>query len=82
VGLQVGDELRHRLLAHLRALREHADPAPVVVEVLEHVAVRGADRGVPALGEPLQELRIHRAKRLAQQDRQVLRPLAGGCPRK
>ena len=78
VGLEVGDELRHRLLGHLRAGGEHADARAGVVEELQHVAVRVADLAVAVRRQPLDQLLAERAERLAQQDRDVLGPLAGG----
>ena len=72
VALEVLDQLRHRLLGHPGALGEVADARAVVVEVLEDVAVRVADLRVPALREPLDQLLGHRAKRLPQEDREVL----------
>jgi hypothetical protein len=77
VLLEVGDELRHRLLRHLRAGREDADARPGVIEELEHAPVREPHVRMPALGEPVHELVGHREERLAEQDREVLGCAAG-----
>jgi hypothetical protein len=59
------------------ALGEHADARAGVVEELQHVAVGEADLAVAVRGQPLDQLLRERAERLAQQDRDVLGPLAG-----
>jgi hypothetical protein len=74
----VGDELGHRLLGHLGALGEHAHARAGVVEVLQDVAVGEADLTVAARREALDQLLGERAEGFAQQDRDVLGPLAGG----
>jgi hypothetical protein len=61
----------------VRALGERADARPRIVEVLQDVAVREADLCVPVGREALDQLLGERAERLAEQDRDVLRPLAG-----
>ena len=78
VALEVLDQLRHRLLGHPGAQREVADAGTGVVEVLEDIAVRVTDLGVPALREPFDQLLGHRPERLPQQDREVLRLAPGG----
>jgi hypothetical protein len=74
VALQVGDQLGHRLLGDLRPLREHTDAGAGAVEVLEHVAVRRADLGVPALGEAFVQSCGRDPIGLAQQDSEVVPP--------
>ena len=78
VLLEVGDELGHPLLRHLRPLGEDSDARAGVVQVLEHVAMRVANRRVPALGELRDQRLAHRAERLAQEDCEILRRLARG----
>ena len=53
VRLEVGDELAHRLLGHLRPLGQDADPRSLVVDELEHVPVGDAHLGMALLGEAL-----------------------------
>jgi hypothetical protein len=79
VALEVGDELGHRLLGDLRPLGEHAHARAAVVQVLEDVAVSRAHVGVPALREALRKQFRASAKRLPQEDREVLRGAAGRC---
>ena len=78
VLLQVGHELGHRLLGHVRALGEDADPRAGVVEVLEDVAVGVPHLRMAALGQPFHQFLVHRAKRLSEQDPQVLLRAPGG----
>ena len=74
VGLQVRDELRHRLLGHLRPLRQQADGRPGIVKVLKDRAVRRPHRTVPALGEPFDRQVVEQHEQLTHQHREVVRP--------
>jgi hypothetical protein len=73
MGLEMGDELTHRLLGHLRPLGEDADPRAAVVEELEDVSVRDADLWMPLLREPRVDVLGHLVERLAQEAAEVQR---------
>ena len=71
MSLEVCDELGHRLLGDLGASRELADLGSGVVEEPEDVAVRRADRRVPAFGETPVQFLVAEPVWLPQQEAEV-----------
>ncbi len=72
VGLEVGDDLRHRLRAHALGAREIADRArPIAVEPAEHGRLR--EREAVALGAQPPDQMPEREAQPAGEDRRVER---------
>lgn len=77
--LKRGDEFAHRLMGHVCPRRQHAQPSPVGVEILEHGVVRRRHVRVPSGLQALDELAHHEPRGTPKNRNQAGTPGHNGC---